>query len=97
MTGIRILRSQQQVIPWGNLNYLIANDRRFSVDVGDELTESKLVILTYNTDIYNHSHYLYATITDMPLQGLSPAQNSPIVATALLTSTGVPLSSAAGG
>lgn len=64
-TGIRMLRSQQQVYPWGNNSYLTANGRSFTVSVNQELTESKLVILTYNTGFYDHTFYLQATITDL--------------------------------
>lgn len=89
-TGIRMLRSTQQVIPWGNKNYLIANDRLLTIAVGDELTEGKLVVVTYNVDIYDHTFYLRATITDVATSSSGGASGAPAVATALLTSSGVP-------
>lgn len=95
-TGIRIIRSGQQVIPWSNNQYLQANGRLLSIDVGQELTESKLVINTINNDVFDHTFYLRATITDMPLSGQSPTQMSPIVASALLVGPAVPSLQAAG-
>lgn len=65
LTGIRVIRSQQQVVPWGNNSFLVANNRLVTVPVNQELTEAKLVILTYNTGFYDHSFYLRATITDL--------------------------------
>lgn len=89
-TGIRVLRSKQQVVPWGNNSYLIANDRLLSVAVNEELTEGKLVIVTYNLDVYDHTHYLRATLADLSQSGAGGATGAPIVATALLTGAGVP-------
>jgi hypothetical protein len=89
-TGIRCLRSQQQIIPWSNSRFLIANSETVSIEYGEELTESQLLVLTYNVDIFDHTFYLRATMTDMPLLagqgGVPPA----IVPSALLTSAGVP-------
>jgi hypothetical protein len=89
-TGIRILRSQQQVIPWANNQFLVANDRLLSIDYGEELTESKLVIITYNTDVYDHTFYLRATMTDRPLTGAADTLAGPVIPTASFTSAGVP-------
>lgn len=96
-TGIRVLRSQQQVIPWSNNQYLVANARLLSVDYGLELTESKLVVHTINADVFAHTFYLRATITDLPLPTSSGSSAPPIVASALLVGPAVPLPQAAGG
>jgi hypothetical protein len=72
-TGIRVLRSQQQVAPWGNNSFLIANDATVAVPVGEELTESKLVIQTYNTGSYDHTFYLRAAISDLSAAAASTA------------------------
>src|SRR3979490_739545 len=89
-TGIRILRSQQQVIPWANSQFLIANGETISIDYGEELTESKLVVITYNTDIFDHTFYLRATMTDRPVKASAGPLSSPVIPTALFTSLGVP-------
>jgi len=88
-TGIRFQRSTQQVIPRGNSIPLIANSETVLIDVDEELTESKLVVLTYNTDIYDHTFYLRALMTDLPSIGSGGALPPPIIASALLTSAGV--------
>lgn len=89
-TGIRFQRSTQQVIPRGNIIPLIANGETVLININEELTEGKLVVLTYNTDIYDHAFYLRATMSDLPSIGPGAALSSPIIPTALLTSSGVP-------
>lgn len=86
LTGIAIFRSQQQVIPWGNSGFLIANDRLLVIDVNEELTESELVIHTYNQDIFQHTHYLRATVSDIQAAGTSSALPAPIIPSAILVS-----------
>jgi hypothetical protein len=92
LTGIRILRSQQQVIPWANSQFLVANGETIGIDYGEELTEGFLDIRTYNTDIYDHTFYSRATMTDLPDASAAGGLSAPIIATALLTSAGVPSS-----
>lgn len=89
-TGIRVLRSQQQVIPWANFKFLVANNRLVNVDYGEELTESKLVVIAYNTDVYDHTFYLRATMTDRPQLAASSTLGAPVIPTLLFTSTAVP-------
>jgi hypothetical protein len=74
LTGIRLLWANQQVIPFGNNSYLVANDRTIVVEFNDYMTASGLVVGTYNTDIYDHSHYLLATITDTASARVSNSQ-----------------------
>lgn len=89
-TGIRFIRSTQQVIPRGNSIPLIANGETVPILIDEELTEGKLIVLTYNTDIYDHTHYLRATMSDLPSIGPQGAAVAGIVPSALLTSAGVP-------
>lgn len=88
-TGIRFLRSQQPVIPFAAGRYLIANGETVNIEYNEELTESQLLVQTYNTDIYDHTFYLRAVITDLPSIGPRGSTVPAIVPTALLTSAGV--------
>lgn len=88
-TGIRFVRSTQQVIPRGNSIPLIANGETVPILIDEELTEGKLFILTHNTDIYDHTHYLRATMSDLPSIGPRGSAVPAIVPSALLTSAGV--------
>lgn len=97
LTGIRILQAQQQIIPWGNLSYLRMDSEKLVIPFNGEIGANALSINTFNTDIFAHTFYLRATIQDLPLPGANQTPGPPIVASALLTGAGVPLSSAAGG
>ncbi|SRR6266403_775656 len=89
-TGIRFVRSTQQVIPRGNVIPLIANGETVPILIDEELTEGKLIVLAYNTDIFSHTFYLRATMSDLPTIGPGASAAPVIVPSALLVSTGVP-------
>jgi|SRR5713101_15139 len=72
-TGIRILRGSQQIMPWSNNQYIVANNRTIPIDYDDEITSSGLGIVTYNTDIFDHTFYIEVVIEDLPL---TPANSS---------------------
>lgn len=64
--GFRILWSQQQIVPWGNLSWLIANDESIPWESSTALTASALTVQGYNTGNFPHSVYLRALISTLP-------------------------------
>jgi hypothetical protein len=75
LTGIRVKWSNQQIIPWGNLSFIVANNRTIDVEFDDYITITGLVIEGFNTDVFPHSFYLEATISDLPSSGQIAATN----------------------
>lgn len=72
LTGVRILQAQQQIVPFANSSYLVANGRTFAYPFDDEITSSGLVIQGFNTDIFTHTFYCTALVTNLPLPGELP-------------------------
>jgi hypothetical protein len=72
LAGFRIMRAGQQVIPFANDSFIVSNDRTFKFPFKDQVSSSGLVGNGYNTDIYDHSFYLTATVTNLPLPGVEP-------------------------
>lgn len=81
VTGIRLLRSNQQIFPWANLEYLVGNDRVVDVPFSDEITASGLVAVTYNTGTFVHNHYVEVVVKDLPLvpANATAGQAAPLV------------------
>lgn len=82
LTGIRVLWAGTQIIPFSTNVYLTGNDRVVPIQFDDYITVTGLVIQTYNTDIFDHTFFLEAIISDLPLPAIQPsinAQNSAIL------------------
>lgn len=86
LTGIRVLRSFQQIIPYANLHYLVMNDERLVIPYRDQITASGLSIITYNTDVFDHTHYLRALISDLGTNIPATTANIPAVSNSALSS-----------
>lgn len=84
LTGIRIVRSQQQVIPFGNLSFLVMDNEKLEIDLNEEIQRKALVASAFNTDIFPHTFYIRAVIADL---GSSTSQQQSILPASL--STGV--------
>lgn len=74
LTGIRILWSGQQIIPWANNQYLIANNRTVPITVDEDISESGLSVVAYNTDVFDHNFYLEALVADRVIARQSMAE-----------------------
>jgi hypothetical protein len=72
LTGVRILWSQQQIVPFANNSFFVANDRTIDYQFDDYITSSGLVVQGFNTDIFPHTFYITALITNLPLPGEEP-------------------------
>jgi len=64
LTGVKITWSRQQIWPWANNKFLVANNRVIPFEFGDYITVSGLVVVAYNTDIFDHTFYVEMLITD---------------------------------
>lgn len=73
LSGFRVMQAQQQVVPFANDSYIVSNDHFFTFEWDDEITSTGLVLSGYNTDIFDHSYYCTATVTNLPV----PGENSP--------------------
>lgn len=69
LMGFRVLQSQQQIVPWGNTGFIVANDEKIRYSYDDQIQSSGIVVQGYNTDIFAHTIYIRVTITDLPLPG----------------------------
>ena len=72
LMSFRILQAGQQIVPWANNSFITANDEKILVEFEDQISASGLVIQGFNTDIFDHTVYFRATITNLPLPGSLP-------------------------
>lgn len=72
-TGVRVLQASQQIVPWGNSSYIVANDEKIPIDINIEIGASAITVQAYNTDVYAHTFYLRAAVRDIPLPAPSGA------------------------
>ena len=83
LTGIYVANSGTQLLPYSQTpSFLIGDDERLTFDFGVEVATG-LQIVTYNTDIFVHTHYLRISGRPMVTQNLAAApvvQAVPIVA-----------------
>jgi hypothetical protein len=69
LTGIRILWSGTQIVPFALNYYLTGNDRIIEVKLNSYITVNALSIETYNLDVFAHTFWLEALVTDPPAPG----------------------------
>lgn len=72
LTGVRVLQAQQQIVPFANNSFFVANDRVIDYPFKDQITSTGLVIQGYNLDIFPHTFYLTALVANLPLPGENP-------------------------
>jgi len=63
--GFRLLWAQQQVVPWGNDSWLIANDEEVTWQSNVAITSTGLVVEGYNTGNFPHTIYILALISTL--------------------------------
>lgn len=75
LTGIRILQSRQQIIPWGNLSWVSGDgySRVFLVD--NEVGADSLTVQAFNDDSHQHEFQLRFHLRDLAAN--DPAEPSP--------------------
>lgn len=57
-TGVRVLSSHQQILPWGNNSWITANDYVRVFDWNEEIGANAISVQGYNTDKIAHTFYL---------------------------------------
>lgn len=90
LTGVRVLSSNQQIIPWGNLSWIKANDYVRVFEYNDQIAATAISVNGYNTDVIAHTFYLRFHIRDR----ISPDSGSP---SGLIGGTGVIVGTGTGG
>jgi hypothetical protein len=80
LTGIRIRQSVQQVIPWGNLDWISSDNYERIFPFNSEIGARSMSIQAYNTDVFAHSFQVRFHIRD--LEGKS--QDAATTAAAIL-------------
>ncbi len=88
-TGLRIRSSRQQIIPWGNVDWIIASDYTHKFPVNEEIGSKSISITAYNTDVYDHTFYLHFTVTNLaPGRAVSLSSSSAPILTQTETPQG---------
>lgn len=64
-TGLRVRSSRQQVLPWGNIDWIIADNYTNTFPVNEEIGSRAISIQAYNTDVYDHTFYIRLLIRDL--------------------------------
>lgn len=70
-TGIRVSSSKQQILPWGNSQWIIANDYVRVFAWNEEIGANAISVQGYNTDVVAHTFYLRFHIVNLPV--IAPA------------------------
>lgn len=83
LTGIRILQAGAQIIPFDLYSWINGNNERIVLPFNGEMTATGLIIETYNTGTFAHSHYVRAVISDLPAAGATSPAPTPLSSTLL--------------
>lgn len=62
LTGLMVQNQGTQYVPWLGSDWLVGDDRTVIVELDTPVAQSGLMIVTYNTGFYPHSHYLRCLI-----------------------------------
>ena len=76
VTGIRLKQSKQQVVPWGNDQYIVGNDREVKWPFAAPIGATGFSCESYNTGQFPHNHYLEIVVTDPPIAGIAAQAGS---------------------
>ncbi len=77
-TGIRVMKGDVQLVPWGTNIWIVANDYTARFEVDDYVPTADVNIETYNNGAYAHTFFLRMAITDLPTasQAAVPTESS---------------------
>lgn len=73
LTGIRIMKGDTQLVPWGKSTWIVANDYSRVFPVGVYMPTADVILQGYNTGAYPHSFYLRMMVINYN----PPDQNQP--------------------
>ena len=66
-TGLRVLSSSQQVLPWGNSSWIVADGYNRVFPWNEEVGSKAISVQGYNTDTIAHTFYLRFHIVNLPV------------------------------
>jgi hypothetical protein len=78
-TGVRVLQSQQQVLPWGNQSWLRGNGYSRIFQVNGEIGARSISVQGYNIDFRVHTFLLRFHLRDLdtaPIAEATPTQRA---------------------
>lgn len=71
-TGVRIVKGDVQILPYGAMTWITGNDYYRNFTVGDFTPTTDLTVQAYNTGAYPHSFYLRMEVTTYHQPGTVP-------------------------
>jgi hypothetical protein len=77
LTGIRVRMSGQQVLPWANDSWIVADDYRRVFDVDTQIGARAVSLQGYNTDVFPHTFYVRFHIRSVGVVGTLPSDTLP--------------------
>lgn len=80
VTGIRVMKGDVQLLPYGTGTFLVANGYDRVFPVGEYLPTSDVKIQAYNEGLYSHTFYLRMTVSNHVI----PSTASPVPDTSAL-------------
>lgn len=66
-TGVRVLSSHQQILPWGNSSWIVADDYVRVFSWNEEVGANAISVQGYNTDKIAHTFYLRFHVVNLPV------------------------------
>ena len=79
ITGVRVLQSRQQIIPWGNLSWVSGDGYSRVFEVNSEVGADSITVQAFNDDFHTHIFHLRFHIRDLgdtTAPSLSPTQQA---------------------
>jgi|SRR5690349_5238491 len=89
LTGIRVLQAGQEIIPWDNDDWLVSNNEVITIPMSSEITRTGLSIETYNQDIFPHTHWVRALITNLGSTAGTVVDTVPVIPSSILSDLGI--------
>lgn len=81
LTGIRIRMSGTQVVPFGGASWIIADNYNRVFPINAEIGSKTISIQTFNTDAFDHTHYVRFHIQEITRQsGIAATPGALVVA-----------------
>lgn len=93
LTGLRVMKGDVQLVPWGVGTFIIANNYTRTFQIGAYLSTGDVTVQAYNTGQYPHTFYLRMTVTDYDVPAVpSTLSQVATVPAGTITATPDPLS-----
>lgn len=93
LTGIRVMKGDIQLIPWGSNSWIIGNDIDHTFPVNAYVPTKDVAIWAYNNGSYQHSFYLRMWVEDYnPPTGTQPLGEGGALPVGTITPSPDPLS-----